>query len=50
MLFIIDLLTFETVFTEENIKLAMEYLSTKKDSCGTDGVRLSDLEEYWKLN
>lgn len=42
--------TLEEVFSKTNQKLAMEHLSTKKDGSGSDGVRLSELEEYWELN
>ncbi len=42
--------TIEDYLTENNIKEAIAYLKGKKDGSGYDGIRLSNLEEYWKLN
>lgn len=38
------------VLDEENLKAAMEFLKTKRDSCGADGIMLSNLESYWEMN
>ncbi len=38
------------ILSEENIALAMEHLQSRRDSCGGDGVNLSELQEYWELN
>ncbi len=42
--------TVERVFEKENIDLALTYLSKKKDSCGMDGVKLSELSHFWMTN
>ena len=38
---------FDYIFGDENIKEAIQHFSKKKDSCGMDGIYLSQLEEYW---
>ena len=38
------------IMSEENLNAALEHLSQKHDSCGTDGMFLSELPEYLKLN
>ena len=43
-------ITVNTVFLAENITLAFENLDKKHDSCGIDGVKLSELHSYWELN
>ena len=43
-------LTVKTVFTKEQLDEALSFLAVRKDSCGSDGVYLSDLKEYWKIN
>lgn len=43
-------ITVNDIVEESNIKAAMEYLSTKRDSCGIDGMKLSDLPGYWEAN
>lgn len=40
----------EDVLSEENLLEAMESFEGKRDSCGTDGVKLSALGEYWEAN
>ena len=35
-------ITVNDIVEESNIKAAMEYLSTKRDSCGIDGMKLYD--------
>jgi retron-type reverse transcriptase len=40
----------ETVFKEQNLNIAMENLLSKNDSCGTDGLRISEFPNYWRLN
>ena len=40
----------EDVFSDENIGIAFSYLAEKKDTCGTDGILLSELPDYWKFN
>ena len=42
--------TLEELFSRENQNRAMENLKTKKDGKGSDGILLSELEEYWLLN
>lgn len=29
---------------------ALDHLTSKRDSCGPDGIALSQLPEYWKIN
>lgn len=40
----------ENIFAEENSQKAMESFEGKRDSCGADGVMVSDLAEYWDAN
>ena len=40
----------QQLLSEDNIKDALRALKEKPDTAGIDGVRLSDLPEYWKLN
>lgn len=42
--------TLEELLSTRNQSEAFEYLGSKKDGSGTDGVLLSELEEYWELN
>ena len=42
--------TIKDVASRDNMELALEYLSSKKDSCGIDGMFISDLPDYWKVN
>ena len=44
------MITIDEILSKNNQKKAFEHLKTKRDSCGIDGMRLSELEEYWKLN
>lgn len=39
-----------TIFNENSFKEALDYLRTKKDSKGLDGVRISELYEYLNVN
>lgn len=43
-------LTFENLFSKEDIESALTELEAKRDSCGTDGIYLSGLREYWDVN
>jgi len=38
------------ILSNENIQLALDHLEKKKDVCGSDGIMLLQLNEYWKLN
>jgi retron-type reverse transcriptase len=40
----------EELLSKRNIRDAFAYLDTKKDSCGSDGMRLSELKDYWSMN
>ena len=42
--------TVDELLSKRNQKEAFDYLSTKKDSAGSDGIKLSELQEYWTLN
>lgn len=41
---------FDDIFNEENLQLAMEDILSKRDSCGSDGIWISQFQEYWKFN
>ncbi len=41
---------FESIFTKDKTEEAISFLETKKDSCGVDGIYLSELREYWTIN
>ena len=43
-------ITLNDVLNEANIKEAMAHLMDKPDSAGTDGIKLSRLNEYWTIN
>lgn len=40
----------DELFSKRNQKEAFEHFEKKKDSCGVDGIPLSELKEYWALN
>jgi group II intron reverse transcriptase/maturase len=40
----------EQILGKKNIKRALEHLQTKHDSCGVDGMRLSELSDYVQNN
>lgn len=42
--------TLNDVLADHNIHLAIEFLKTKKNACGDDGIWLHDLDTYWNLN
>lgn len=44
------MITIDEILSENNQRKAFEHLKTKRDGCGIDGMHLSELEEYWKLN
>ncbi len=43
-------ITVNDIVEEPNIKAAMEYLSTKRDSSGIDGMKISDLPGWREAN
>lgn len=43
-------LTMGDIFISEQIKEALDHLSTKKDTCGIDGLYLSELRDDWNIN
>lgn len=43
-------ITIDEVLLDENIDEALESLISKRDSCGADGVKLSELSDYWNAN
>lgn len=43
-------LTIADIFVPKRIEEALSHLSTKKDTCGMDGVHLSDLKDDWEIN
>ena len=46
----INEISLDEVLEKENLEIALKHLATKHDSCGLDGIMLSELEEYWKTN
>lgn len=38
------------IFTEENFQTSVNSLLEKNDSCGIDGIFVSNFQDYWKLN
>ena len=40
----------ENIFTEENMNEALEHLLLKNDSCGVDGIMISEYKSYYELN
>lgn len=38
------------IFSYENVMISVEHLLTKGDSCGEDGIYVSQFREYWDLN
>ncbi|MBR4026480.1 MAG: CRISPR-associated endonuclease Cas1 [Lachnospiraceae bacterium] len=40
----------EKIFSEEKLKVAVEKLLLKKDSCGIDGIYISKYKEYFEMN
>lgn len=42
--------TVEELFSKRNQERAFAHFATKRDGRGADGMRVSELEEYWKLN
>ena len=45
-----NMLKIDEILSNENQKNALEHFRTKRDGCGLDGMLLSELEEYWKIN
>ena len=43
-------LTMADIFIPEQIEEALTHLSTKKDTCGIDGLYLSELKDDWNIN
>ena len=43
-------LTLKDIFTEEAVNDALTYLEHKRDSCGLDGLYLSELRAYPKID
>ena len=47
---IVTEISLEAIFNAENLQRAFESFEGKRDSCGADGVMVSDLPEYWNAN
>ena len=41
---------FDRIFSSDNLQQALDFLLTKNDSSGIDGMPLSQLSEYWEMN
>ncbi|MBQ3946431.1 MAG: type I-B CRISPR-associated endonuclease Cas1, partial [Alphaproteobacteria bacterium] len=44
------MITLSEIFTEAAIQEVLDEFEKKKDSCGVDGMYLSELREYWSIN
>lgn len=42
--------TIDDLLSQENVRLALEHFSDKRDGAGPDGMRISQLPRYWKAN
>jgi hypothetical protein len=42
--------TVDELFSKRNQRDALEHFAKKRDSVGADGIRVSEMAEYWKLN
>lgn len=42
--------TMDEILSKKNQRLAFAHLASKRDGCGIDGMHVSELEEYWRLN
>lgn len=42
--------TLEEIFTDQNLEEALDDLSGKRDTCGPDGIALSQLPHFWEIN
>jgi len=42
--------TIDELFSEQNEREALEHFSSKRDSRGPDGMQVSELEDYWRIN
>ena len=40
----------EEMLSKKNQREAFSFLKNKKDGMGADGMPLSELEDYWKIN
>ena len=44
------MITLTDVFSEANLRLAMQSILNRPNRCGIDGIEYSDFSDYWKLN
>ena len=42
--------TIDEMLSKNNQRLALAHFTIKKDGCGPDGMHVSELEKYWKMN
>lgn len=49
-LFEVYMFTMDEMLSKKNQRLAFAHLASKRDGCGIDGMHVSELEEYWRLN
>lgn len=42
--------TIDEMLSKNNQRLAFEHFATKNDGCGPDGMHVSELEKYWRMN
>ena len=46
---VVSPITIDAVFSDSNVELALEVLEKKHDSAGIDGIKLSELRDYWNI-
>lgn len=44
------MITMNDIINEDNIRKSLKFMKKKPDSCGSDGVYLSELDTYWERN
>ena len=42
--------TIDEMLSKNNQRLAFEHFAAKNDGCGPDGMHVSELEKYWRMN
>ena len=42
--------TIDAMLSKNNQRLAFDHFATKNDGCGPDGMHVSELEKYWRMN
>jgi len=40
----------ESIFSDKNVQISVENLLCRGNSCGVDGIYVSEFREYWTIN